>query len=130
MLQPRVAMGEPSSIDSTSNDCLICDKIGSSSELSSELGDIIKVTRGISSLKAASAERGDGLSQYINTRDFVYVHSVCRQKYINKGCINSYLKKRTPHLHALHLKKSFEQLLQLILIGKLGASFVKKKRMK
>lgn len=87
-------MGEPSNSDNVNNDCLICDKIGCSSELSSELGDIIKVIRGISTLKAASAERADGLSQYLNTREFVYVHSVCRQKYINKGCINSYLKKK------------------------------------
>lgn len=87
-------MSEPSnSGDNQSNDCLICDKIGSSSQLSSELGEIVKVTRGISTLKAASAERADGLSQYLNTREFVYVHSVCRQKYINKGCISAHLKK-------------------------------------
>ncbi|GFV16436.1 uncharacterized protein TNCV_1525821 [Trichonephila clavipes] len=68
-------MGEPSNSDNVSNDCLICDKNWMySSELSSGLGDIIKVTRGISTLKAASAERVDGLSQYLNTREFVYVH--------------------------------------------------------
>ncbi|GFU40067.1 hypothetical protein TNCV_3348251 [Trichonephila clavipes] len=68
-------MGEPSDSDSISNDCLICAKIGCSSELSSELGYILKVIRGISTLKTASVERADGLSQYLNTREFVYVHS-------------------------------------------------------
>ncbi|GFY74933.1 hypothetical protein TNIN_120191 [Trichonephila inaurata madagascariensis] len=90
-------MGELSNSNNISNDCLICDKIGCSSELSSELGDIIKVTGGISTLNVTSAERADGLSQYINKG--------CRQKYINKGCINSYLKKKKPHQHALHQKK-------------------------
>ncbi|PRD30680.1 UNVERIFIED_CONTAM: hypothetical protein NCL1_25685 [Trichonephila clavipes] len=42
---PRIKMGEALNSDNISNDCLICDKIGRSSELSSELGDIIKVTR-------------------------------------------------------------------------------------
>ncbi|GFX41524.1 alpha-2 adrenergic receptor [Trichonephila clavipes] len=43
--EPRIKMGEALNSDNISNDCLICDKIGRSSELSSELGDIIKVTR-------------------------------------------------------------------------------------
>lgn len=124
-------MGEPSNSDNINNDCLICDKIGCSSELSSELRDIIKVTRGIPTLKAASVERGDGLSQYLNTCEFVYVHSVCRQKYINKGCINAYLKKKnTTSTCSPPKKKNCERLLLLILIGKISAFYVKKKRMK
>ncbi|GFU90303.1 hypothetical protein TNCV_2717611 [Trichonephila clavipes] len=81
-------MDEPSNSDSISNDCLICAKIGCSSELSSELGDILKVTRGISTLKTASVERADGLSQYLNTREFVYVHSkqVTQQLETGPGC--------------------------------------------
>lgn len=61
----------------------MCDKFVSSSQLSSELGEIVKTTRGISTLKSASAVRGVGLPQYLKTREFVSVHSVAyRQKYI------------------------------------------------
>jgi hypothetical protein len=48
----------------------VCQKIGSSSESSSDVGEIIKVMRGLPTLRNASAE-------------FVYAHSTCRQKYIH-----------------------------------------------
>lgn len=57
MLQPRIKMCEPSNSDNISNDCLIFDKMGCSSELCSGRGDIVKVTRGISTPNAISAEK-------------------------------------------------------------------------
>ncbi|KAK0161696.1 hypothetical protein PV327_008115 [Microctonus hyperodae] len=101
-------MNEPSnSDDDGNNNCAICDKIGSSSQSNSDLGAIIKVTRGISTLKAVSAERADGLIQYLNTREFVYVHTVCRQKYINKKYIQAYLNKKNTTSSCSPPKKKF-----------------------
>ncbi|GFS80271.1 RNA-directed DNA polymerase from mobile element jockey [Trichonephila clavipes] len=40
--------------------CIICEKLGSSSENNSDLGDI-KISRGVTTLRTASSERQDGL---------------------------------------------------------------------
>ncbi|GBP68320.1 hypothetical protein EVAR_4919_1 [Eumeta japonica] len=37
---------------------------------------MVKVTRGISTPKPASAQRADALSQYLNVPEFVYVHAL------------------------------------------------------
>lgn len=41
--------------------CILGEKLGSSSKTNAELGDIIKISRGVTSLRAASRERQDGL---------------------------------------------------------------------
>lgn len=78
--------------DSTHNEnddtivCIICDKLGSGSGCSTDLGDVIKITRGVATLRAASNERQDGLIRFLESQ-FVYAHAICRQKYINKKYI-------------------------------------------
>lgn len=74
-------------------ECIICEKLGSSSETNSDLGDIIKISRGVITLRTAARERQDGLLPHLQT-EFVYAHSSCRQKYINKKYIEMYKKKR------------------------------------
>jgi hypothetical protein len=46
------------------NVCFVCQKIGSSSESSSDVGKIIKVMRGLPTRRNASAEREDGLLEF------------------------------------------------------------------
>ncbi|GFU23406.1 hypothetical protein TNCV_2369371 [Trichonephila clavipes] len=72
--------------------CIVCEKLGSSSENNSDLGDIIKISRGVTTLKTASSERQNGLLPHLQT-DVVYAHKSCRQKYINKKYIEVYKKK-------------------------------------
>ncbi|GFV11277.1 hypothetical protein TNCV_3723661 [Trichonephila clavipes] len=72
--------------------CIICEKLGSSSENNSDLGDIIKISRGVITLRTASSERQDGLLPHLQT-DVVYAHKNCRQKCINKKYIEVYKKK-------------------------------------
>jgi hypothetical protein len=69
------------------NVCFVCRKIGSNSESSSDLGEIIKVMRGIPTLRNASAERKNGLLEFLNSSEFVYAHSTSRQKYIHNKYI-------------------------------------------
>ncbi|GFT27690.1 hypothetical protein TNCV_3570621 [Trichonephila clavipes] len=71
--------------------CIICEKLGSSSENNSDLGDI-KISRGVTTLRTASSERQDGLLPHLQT-DLVYAHKSCRQRYINKKYIEAYKKK-------------------------------------
>ncbi|GFV70975.1 hypothetical protein TNCV_2355191 [Trichonephila clavipes] len=71
--------------------CIICEKLGSSSESNSDLGDIIKISR-VTTLRTASSERQEGLLPHLQT-DVVYVPKSCRQKYINKKYIEGYKKK-------------------------------------
>lgn len=66
--------------------CIICDKLGSSSGSSTNLGDVKKITRGISTLRAASIERKDGLDQFLQS-EFTYAHEICRKKYTHKKYI-------------------------------------------
>lgn len=73
--------------------CILCEKLGSSSETNSDLGEIIIISRGITTLRAASSERQDGLLPHLQT-EFVYTHTSCRQKYINKKYIEIYKKKK------------------------------------
>jgi hypothetical protein len=76
------------------NVCFVCRKIGSNSESSSDLGEIIKVMRGLHTLRNASAEReDDGLLEFLNSSEFVYAHSTCRQKYIHNKHIHKYSVK-------------------------------------
>ncbi|GFW08747.1 hypothetical protein TNCV_4299201 [Trichonephila clavipes] len=72
--------------------CVICEKLGSSSENNSDLGDIIKISRGVTTLRTASSERQDALLPHLQTA-VVYAHKSCRQKYINKKYIEAYKKK-------------------------------------
>lgn len=65
----------------------------------------MKITRGIATLKAASEEREDGLLRYLNTHEFVYVHSSCRQKYINQKYIKAYIKKKKHYISMLSAKE-------------------------
>lgn len=81
------------------NSCIICIHLGSSSETNSNLGEIIKISRGITSLRAASTERQDGLLPHLQT-EFVYAHSSCRQKYINKKYIGMYKNKEAMNLES------------------------------
>jgi hypothetical protein len=62
-------------------------------ESSSDLGEIIKVMRGLHTLRNASAEREDGLLEFLNSSEFVYAHSTCRQKYIHNKYIQIYKNK-------------------------------------
>ncbi|GFU94770.1 hypothetical protein TNCV_3345841 [Trichonephila clavipes] len=55
--------------------CIIWEKLGSSSENNSDLGDIIKI-RGVTTLRTASSEQQDGLLPRIQT-DVVYTHKSC-----------------------------------------------------
>ncbi|GFU05545.1 hypothetical protein TNCV_3291711 [Trichonephila clavipes] len=72
--------------------CIICEKLGSSSENNSDLGDVIKISRGVTTLRTASSERQEGLLPHLQT-DVIYAHKSCRQKYINKKYIEAYKKK-------------------------------------
>ncbi|GFX58236.1 hypothetical protein TNCV_4049941 [Trichonephila clavipes] len=69
--------------------CIICEKLGSSSENNSDLGDIIKISKGVTTLRTASSERRDEWLPHLQT-DVVYAHKSCRQKYINKTYIEAY----------------------------------------
>ncbi|GFV62592.1 hypothetical protein TNCV_2528171 [Trichonephila clavipes] len=72
--------------------CIICEKLDSSSENNSDLGDIIKISRGVFTLRTASSERQDELLPHLQTV-VVYAHKSCRQKYINKKYIEPYKKQ-------------------------------------
>lgn len=55
-------MDEPTRTNSNSaNNCIICDKLGSNSDI----GEIIKITRGLRTTRATSSEREDGLLGYL-----------------------------------------------------------------
>ncbi|GFV92034.1 hypothetical protein TNCV_1894701 [Trichonephila clavipes] len=69
--------------------CIVCEKLDSSSENNSDLGDIIKISTGVTTLRTASSERQDGLLPHLQT-DVVYAHNSRRQKYINKKYIEAY----------------------------------------
>lgn len=83
-----------SSKDDENVSCYICDKFGSSASESDEsFGQVIKITRGLQNLKNSSTERQDGLFDDYNN-DFVFAHSTCRAKYINKKYIQAYINKQ------------------------------------
>lgn len=68
-------------MEEPANFCIIWDKLGSSSASRTDLGPIgIKITRGISTLRAASSEGQEGLVKFLKT-GLVYAHVVCRQSY-------------------------------------------------
>ncbi|GFX63292.1 hypothetical protein TNCV_3896162 [Trichonephila clavipes] len=56
--------------------CIICEKLGSSSENNSDLGDIIKISRGVTTLRTVSSERQNVLLPHLQT-DVVYAHKSC-----------------------------------------------------
>ncbi|CAG9826653.1 unnamed protein product [Diabrotica balteata] len=90
------------------NSCIICIHLGLSSKTYSNLGEVIKICRGVTSLKAASTERQDGLLPHLQT-EFVYAHLSCRQKYINKKYIGVYNNKLRENLSLTPpKKKNFE----------------------
>lgn len=83
----RSNMEEPRNVEN--NDaviCFICDKLGSGSMSSTDLGNIVRISRGMSTPKTASAERQDRLINFLQT-EFLYAHTICRQKYMNKKYI-------------------------------------------
>lgn len=87
-------MDEPcTSVMADEHSCILCEKLGSSSKTNSDLGEIIKISRGVTTLRAASSERQDGLLPHLQT-EFVYAHASCRQKYMNKKYIEIYKKKQ------------------------------------
>jgi hypothetical protein len=45
------------------------------------------------SLRNVSAQREDGLLKFLNSSEFVYAHSTCRQKYIHNKYIQIYKNK-------------------------------------
>ncbi|GFV46787.1 hypothetical protein TNCV_1882461 [Trichonephila clavipes] len=106
--------------------CIICEKLGSSSEDNSDLGDIIKTSRGVTTLRTASSKRQDGLLPHLQT-DVVYAHKSCRQKYINKkymeGFCASYKEATLYEASATfatppEIKRgSFAQIVMIILIS-------------
>lgn len=100
------------------NFCIICDKLGSGSGSSTDLGDIIKITRGIATLRATSNERQDGLVKFLQTQ-FVYAHAICRQKYINKKYIEMYKNKEKEICAVSTEKKNCELVFQQISTGKI-----------
>jgi hypothetical protein len=61
-------------------------------ESSSDVGEIIKVMRGLPTLRNASEKREDGLLEFLNSSEFVYAHSTCRQKYIHNKYLCMYFQ--------------------------------------
>lgn len=80
---------DPSDVEE--NLCFICQLLGAQSI--SDVGSIVEIKRGLETLKQASGERNDGLLEYLNTREVVYAHKSCRQKYINQKYIRAYKKQ-------------------------------------
>lgn len=89
-------MDQPSTSSITDeHSCIICEKLDSSSGTNvADLGEILKISRGITTLRAASNERQDGLLPYLQA-EFVYAHSGCRGKYIHQKYIDAYKKEKT-----------------------------------
>lgn len=91
------------------NSCIICIHLGSSS---------------------ASIERQDGLLPHLQT-EFVYAHSSCRQKYINKKYIGMYKNKARENLSLSPPKKNFKiAKISITSIGKKIVFFADKKLIK
>lgn len=70
-----------------SDKCFICDELLSN-------GDVVEVKRGLQTLKNASVSRGDGNIEYLNTVNFVNVHSNCRKNYTKNLSIVAHNKRR------------------------------------
>lgn len=92
--------------DDENESCYICDKLGSASGSDESLGQVIRITRGVQTLKNASTERQDGLFNNYNN-DFVFAHSTCRAKYINKKYIQAYVNKQKVEAAVSPPKKKF-----------------------
>lgn len=91
------------------------------------LGDIIKISRGITKLRAVSSKRQDGLLPHFQS-EFVYAHTSCRQKYILIKNILKCIRRRQMKFHIRLRERSSEvALIYLTLIGKKHVSFVSKK---
>ena len=88
-------MDQPTtSIITDEHSCIIYEKLGSSPGTNvANLGEIVKISRGITTLRAASSARQDGLLPYLQA-EFVYAHSGCREKYIHQKYIDSYKKQK------------------------------------
>lgn len=67
--------------------CFICNKKLDSAEF-------LQVTRGMETLKRASAERNDGFLDILKNLDSIKAHTECRRLYTNPSRIKSYLKQK------------------------------------
>lgn len=83
--------------------------------------------RGIAMLKAASKERADGLLQYLNNRQFVYVHYSCRQKYNNEKYIKAYLNKEITTSAYSPLEETLITYVNWLRMERIGVFSIKKK---
>lgn len=68
--------------------CLICNE-------SLHRGQVVRDSRGLSSLIKASEERQDGLHVKIKESESIEVHSDCRKNYTRKCSILASLRKKT-----------------------------------
>lgn len=54
---------------------------------------IVKVTWEIATLRSTSAEKKNGLLQYLDNVEFVYFHIKCTKRYINRREIQAMILK-------------------------------------
>ncbi|KAG5865747.1 hypothetical protein JTB14_024142 [Gonioctena quinquepunctata] len=73
--------------------CIICEQLGSFSATNSDLDKIIKISGEVTTLRAAPSKRQYGLLSHSQT-EFVYAHTSCPQKYINKKYFEIYKNKQ------------------------------------